>query len=420
MRIGFFVWEFWPRLVGGLGSYAVEMCRKYVERGNKVSVFTMNTGELPTSEEIDGVDIHRPLIVDASNIFPLFVTEDLKKWGGNIKFFTDVYNYNILSASKYVNLLIKKQHNHFDITSVHDWLSSIAGIMIKNELKNMPVVVHFHSIEEQRALGGGSEVIKHLEKNIARAADKIITVSYSMKDFLISIGYPKEKIEVVYNGCDTEKYNPKNVNKKIVEDLRAKYNITEEKVILFVGRLTWIKGVHKLINAMPEVLAEFPNTKLIILGKGEEYNDLISLSQKLNLYNTKIIIRSEWVSEEERIAHYALSDLCVFPSINEPFGIVSLEAMAMEKPIVVGARGISGLREQVVNWGENKTGIHVNGEDPHDIAWGIKEMLRNFDAAKEWGKNGRKRVLENFTLDMTAEKTLKIYENVIDEAKQRI
>lgn len=414
MNIALFCWEFWPRLVGGLGSYAIEMTRKYTEMKHNVYVFTMNDGKLPTSEKWDGIYVHRPLTLDSSNIFPLFVTEDLKKWGTNIKFFADIYNYNVLSASKCVNQLIRKEKKALDITSVHDWLSSIAGLMIKNELENMPVVVHFHSVEEQRSLGKGSEVVKHIERTMAEKADKIVTVSYSMKDFLISLGYPAGKIEVVYNGCDVEKYDPKKVNKSLVEKLRERYNIKEEKVILFVGRLTWVKGIFNLIRAMPEVLKEFPKTKLIILGKGEEYNNLISLAQQLGLYEEKVLIRSEWVSEEERIAHYALSDLCVFPSINEPFGIVSLEAMALEKPIVVGAKGISGLREQVVPSGENKTGIHVNGEDPNDIAWGIKEILKNFEEAKEWGKNGRKRVKEEFTVDIAAKKTLAIYEELIE------
>ena len=109
MNIGFFVWEFWPRLVGGLGSYAVEMTKRYIKLGNHVSIFTINDGELPTSEVWNGIDIHRPLILDSSDIFPIFVTEDLKKWGKNIKFFADIYNYNILSANKYVNQLIKKE-----------------------------------------------------------------------------------------------------------------------------------------------------------------------------------------------------------------------------------------------------------------------------------------------------------------------
>ena len=110
----------------------------------------------------------------------------------------------------------------------------------------------------------------------------------------------------------------------------------------------------------------------------------------LNRLNIKdnIVYRFDFVPENERILHYAAADVCVFPSIYEPFGIVSLEAMAMEKPVVVGARGVVGFKEQVVNGGTDQNGVHINGEDPADIAWGIKETLRNPEKAKNWGENG--------------------------------
>jgi len=411
MRIAFFCWEFWPRLVGGLGTYAIEITKKFVEMGHEVTVFTLNDGSLPTKDYWNGIEIHRPMILDSSEIFPIFVREDLKRWGHHIKFFSDIFAFNYLSASKLVNQLIKKEQRKFDIISFHDWLAGFAGIMVKNNT-NLPAVFHVHSIEEQRSLGGGSEVVKEIERESARKADKIITVSYSMKEFLESLGYPKEKINVVYNGIDTEKYSLKNVNWELVEKLRERYKIKDEKVIFFIGRLTWVKGVANLIRAMPEVLKSFPNVKLVILGKGESYTDLIQLKQSLGI-GDRVEIRSEWVSEEERIAHYAMADVCVFPSISEPFGIVSLEAMSMERPVVVGARGVSGLREQVIPNGENRCGVHINGEDPNDIAWGIKVVLENFEEAKKWSKNGRRRVIENFTIEKTAKETLKIYESLI-------
>jgi glycosyltransferase involved in cell wall biosynthesis len=86
--------------------------------------------------------------------------------------------------------------------------------------------------------------------------------------------------------------------------------------------------------------------------------------------------------------------------------------MAMEKPVVVGARGVVGFKEQVLSTGTDQNGIHVNGEDPSDIAWGIKEVLRNPEKARNWGENGRKRVLEFFTWRKVAEETLKIYESL--------
>jgi glycosyltransferase involved in cell wall biosynthesis len=85
----------------------------------------------------------------------------------------------------------------------------------------------------------------------------------------------------------------------------------------------------------------------------------------------------------------------------------------MEKPVVVGAQGVVGFKEQVVNGGVDQNGFHINGEDPAYIAWGIKETLRNPEKAKNWGENGRRRVLEYFTWRKVAEETLKIYESLL-------
>ncbi len=119
------------------------------------------------------------------------------------------------------------------------------------------------------------------------------------------------------------------------------------------------------------------------------------------------------MSQKKKESHYAASDVCIFPSVYEPFGIVSLEAMAMEKPVVVGAHGAVGFKEQVVNGGTDQTGVHINAEDPEDLAWGIKETLKNPEKAKNWGENGRRRVLEYFTWQKVDEQTIKIYESLL-------
>ena len=412
MRIGFFVWEYPPALVGGLGTYAEYITREYVDIGHDVSVFTLNNGTLKTREILRGVEVHRPLIADASNVFPFFVVDDLKKWGTNIKFFNDIFIYNVLSATKFINGLIKKEKYHFDVVCVHDWLSSLSGLIIKNETK-IPVVFHTHSTEWGRSGGQGSEVVGHFERAMAQYADRVITVSYAMQQDLVQHGWPQSKISVVWNGVDPVRYDPRRIQRTTVENIRAKYGIPKDwNMILFVGRLAWVKGVRNILQAMPLVLKEFPNTKLVILGKGEEQRDIVEAAERLNIKNN-IVYRFDFVSEDERILHYAASDLCVFPSLYEPFGIVSLEAMAMEKPLVVGARGVVGFREQVINSGTDKNGVHVNGEDPADIAWGLKEVLRNPDKARNWGENGRKRVLEFFTWRKVAEETLKIYESLL-------
>ncbi|MEM2394514.1 MAG: glycosyltransferase family 4 protein [Candidatus Bathyarchaeia archaeon] len=409
LRIGFFVWEYPPALVGGLGTYADYITRQFVSMGNDVTVFTLNPGNLKTREIMKGVEVHRPLIVDASNVFPMFVVDDLKRWGTNIRLFSDIFTYNVLSAAKFINSALKREGYQFDIVCVHDWLSSIAGIIIKNETR-VPVVFHVHSTEWGRSGGQGSQVVSHIESAMAEKADRIITVSHAMQEDLVRHGWPKSKISVVWNGVDPERYNPRRFRPEEAEATRAKYGIKpEEKMILFLGRLTWVKGVVNLVQAMPMILSEYPNSKLVILGKGEQQNDIVEAAARLGI-SGKVACRFEFVPEKERILHYAAADVCVFPSTYEPFGIVSLEAMAMAKPIVVGAQGVVGFREQVVPSGPDQNGVHVNGGNPADIAWGVKEVLCDSERAKRWGENGRKRVLQYFTWRKVAEQTLQIYE----------
>jgi glycosyltransferase involved in cell wall biosynthesis len=419
LRIGFFVWEYPPKLVGGLGTYAEHITREFVKLGHDVTVFTLNPGDLKTKEIIKGVEVHRPLIANASNVFPMFVADDLKKWGTNIRFFSDLFIYNVLSATKLVNGLIKREGYKYDIVCVHDWLSSISGIMVKNETK-MPLVFHVHSTEFGRSGGQGSQVVSHLEWAISQAADKIITVSHVMKEDLIRHGWPSSKISVVWNGVDPQKYNPEKCSREDIKRIRLRYDIKDDEfMLLFLGRLTWVKGVRNLLQAMPLILEEYPQTKLVILGKGEEQRDVLETAARLGIPH-KVACRFEFVSEKERILHYAAADVCVFPSIYEPFGIVSLEAMSMAKPLVVGARGVVGFREQVISSGPDQNGVHVNGESPPDIAWGIKQVLSDHKRAKRWGENGRRRVLQYFTWEKVAQQTIEIYQTLLTPLEKPI
>ncbi|HKZ94172.1 MAG TPA: glycosyltransferase family 4 protein [Candidatus Bathyarchaeia archaeon] len=411
MRIGFFVWEFPPIIVGGLGTYAEYITREYIELGHDVTVFTLNPGNLTTREVYKGVEVHRPLTADASNVFPVFVTEDLRRWGTNIKFFNDIFLYNILSSTKFINGLIGKEEYKFDVVCVHDWLSSIAGNIIKNETK-LPVVFHVHSTERGRSGDVGSEVVTHLENQMAERADHIITVSEVMREDLVRHGWQASKISAVWNGVDPDKYDPSTVEPEEIEKVRQRLGVAkDDNMILFIGRLTWVKGVRNLVQALPSVVKDNPKTKLVILGKGEEQKDVIELSQRLGV-EKNVVCRFEFVPEPERITCYAAADACIFPSTYEPFGIVSLEAMSLAKPVVVGANGVVGFKEQVVSGGPDQNGLHVNGNDPADIAWGLKEVLKDPARAKQWGENGRKRVLQYFTWRKAAEQTLRIYESL--------
>jgi len=408
------VYEYPPKIVGGLGTYAAEITRKFVLMDHDVTVFTMNDdqGSLPTREIWRGIEIHRPLHIDVSDSLPDVVADDVKKWGRGIQLFSKILVYNYLSASKIVNELIRKEGFKYDIVVAHDWLSVIAGVTIKKET-GLPLVFHVHSTEKGRTLGNGSEVVSNIELRGAKAADVIITVSYAMKDELISLGFPKDKIEVCYNGVDPQKYNPENVKAEEIKKLREFYGLKEDDImILFIGRLVGVKGVDKLVMAMPHVLSSHPKAKLVIVGVGDMQEYLKNLVNILKLQDV-VRFNFNFVSEEERILHYAACDVTVFPSLYEPFGIVALEAMSMERPVVVGAAGVSGLREIVIPSGEDQCGYHVNGNNPADIAWGINNVLESEEKRRWLGKNGRKRVLNEFTWDKIAERTIAIYERVL-------
>ena len=172
-----------------------------------------------------------------------------------------------------------------------------------------------------------------------------------------------------------------------------------------MGRLVAIKGVDKLIMAIPHIMPKIPKVKLVIVGVGDQQEYLSNLTRTIKL-ESYVRFCFDFVPEEERIAHYAACDVAVFPSYYEPFGIVALEAMSMEKPVVVGAAGVSGMREIVVCCGEEQCGFHIDPNNPTDIAWGVVSALEDPEKSKLLGKNGRKRVLAEFTWTQSPRKPL--------------
>ncbi len=410
MHIVHFSWEYPPVLYGGLGTFATEITQEQKKAGNNITVFSLNeNNKYAIRETWRDIQVYRPKLVDGAPTFRLYANPELLNWGANIKFFSDVVNYNTLSASQLTNELVRSKKNHFDIIDAHDWLGIIGGMIAHKEL-DLPLIFHVHSTEVGRSAGDGSQIIKNIELEGGETADCIITVSHAMHDELVHLGYPKDKIRVCWNGIDPHKYDPAQVSSEKRQQIREQYGITNNETFLFfIGRLVTVKGPDNLIKAMPSVLEEFPRAKLVLLGIGDMENHLNNLIDELQL-DKQVILRTEFVSEQERIAHYAASDIVVLPSLYEPFGIVCTEAMSMAKPVVVGARGVNGMREQIIKNGDGQCGVHINPFDPADIAWGLKQMLALSPSRRtQLGINGRKRAQQHFSWKKVTKKTLEIY-----------
>jgi glycosyltransferase involved in cell wall biosynthesis len=412
MKIAYFVDEFPPFFRGGLGTYADEISRQFVRKGHSLTVFSRSTGRDSTSETRSGIDIHRPRLMNISDIIPVINPAEVKTWDGNgQEFFAETILYNLLSASKLVNYLVAKEKRQYDLLVSHDWLAAIAGITAKRMLQK-PFVFHFHSTEQGRN-PSGSPTIKDIERLSATIADRIVTVSYAMRDELVSFGYPEQKIRVIHNGVDEKKYDPARFSPGEIEAFREKIGVGHSPMIFFVGRLTWVKGADTLVRAMIHIVKEIPDAKLVILGVGDMEQMLGHMVHNHHL-EENVLLHFRMAPEEERILYYAASDVVVLPSKYEPFGIVCTEAMSMGKPVVVGARGTSGFREQVIPAGEGICGYHINPYDPLDIAKFTLEILKRHDLAETMGRNGRSRVIEHFTWDTAAENTLRVYQELAD------
>jgi glycosyltransferase involved in cell wall biosynthesis len=223
----------------------------------------------------------------------------------------------------------------------------------------------------------------------------------------------RKKMFVCWDGVDAQTYAPSNSDQALILELRERYGINEgDPMIFYIGDFSPSENIDALVKAIPDVINEFPRSKFVLLSE-----DVLSTELKEKIESElrrNVIVRTEYVAETEKIAHYVAADVAIFPSTWKPFGRACTEAMACGTPVVVGAQGISGLREQIVSSGEGHCGYHVNPYDPKDVAWGIKNVLRDPEHAKILGDNARKRVLTEFTWDKCAERTIPIYETVLE------
>lgn len=397
MKIAYFCAEYPPRVYDGLGVYVDSISRELAALGNTVSIFTIGGSGLKRREGRKGIRVFREVPLPMNDGLKPFLSAETSEP------LVDLLSYNQLAVAKL------RDEGPYDLCVAHDWFG-LPGVMAAKRA-GVPMIFHIHSTDVGRSDQPNQQLIS-LEMRGTDLADAVMTVSHAMLEHLVRLGVPTEKIYFCYQGVDTKAFSPDSLNPDLMEKLRKSYGIAEgDEVVLFLGRLEQAKGVIQLMKAIPLIREKHPNVKFLIIGKGILEGRMRQEAERLG---SVVRFITELMDQPMKVQHYGIADLCVFPSLYEPFGIEALEAAAIGKPSVVGARGVSGLREIVENQDAPRpTGIHINGWDPKDIAWGVDMALDDPERLKQWGRNARERCTNDFTWRKAAERTLEIYQEVL-------
>jgi len=379
-------------ITGGMEIHVKELAEGLVRRGHKVTIITTRHPEGRKKEEEEG------------NLRIYYVGDKPLKYTRT--FFKE-------SVKLFKNL---NEKNKFDI--VHS--QSGAGVWYALKCKKLaPLIITFHgtALNEAKSLrntgligwGKGLYILVkdfinyHIfnYKLFFEKADKIIAVSNELaEDIKRQYKVPEEKLVVIPNGIGVSKFKP-----MPVDNLREKLGLADEKVIVSVGAISKQKGFHLLLKILPDILKEYKNMRLIIVGKGPYLQKLKDMAAKFGIENH--VIFAGKVSELPK--YYNLADIFAFPTLRyEGLPLVVPEAMACEKPVI--ASRIGGIPTIIKN---NIDGILIEPGNLKELKERIMEVLRDEELAKKLGKNARKKVVEKFSLDKMVEDTIKVYEEVL-------
>ncbi|NLW27533.1 glycosyltransferase family 4 protein [Acetivibrio saccincola] len=392
MRVLMLSWEYPPRIVGGISRVVHGLAQKLGERGNEVHVITCWEMGTKKFEKDKDVYIHRVHSYDVTpNNFVDWVLQ---------------LNFSLLEHSiKLIN-----ETGKFDIIHAHDWIVAFAARVLKHSYF-IPLISTIHATEYGRNCGIHDDTqryINSVEWWMAYESWRIIVNSEYMKEEVKHVfQVPEDKIDIIPNGVDLDKFD--GYEKDM--DFRRKYARDNEKIIFFVGRLVNEKGVHVLIDSVPKVLQYYNDAKFVIAGKGPQLEHLKAKANYMGVSHK--VYFTGYVSDEELSKIYKCADVAVFPSLYEPFGIVALEGMVANVPVVVSdTGGLSGIVEHGVDGMKSYTG------NANSLADSILEILHKPDKAEKMKENALKKVHSIYNWKVITDKTIEVYKNIINESKK--
>jgi glycogen(starch) synthase len=339
-------WEYPPLIEGGLARHVRKLSETLVELGSEVHVLTRGGEEMAEEDEVGGVLIHR-------------VREPTRPTDlGEFVAWVERMNSDMLAAG----VELGDRHS-FDVVHGHDWLVAMACDHLARRFE-APLVTTIHATEYGRHQGWverhPQSYIHGVERWIANRSEHVIACSYYMREQIADIfGVEEQRVSVIPNGIDPADLQPHGNTE--LERLRREFARPEQRLVLLIGRLVYEKGFQLALQAMPRVIDELPDARFLVAGSGTHEHELRALAEALGLMGHGTFLG--WIGDDALHSLYRIADVCVVPSIYEPFGLVALEAMASGCPCIVADTG--GLREVVPH---EDVGLRFRPRDPEALA----------------------------------------------------
>jgi alpha-maltose-1-phosphate synthase len=288
-----------------------------------------------------------------------------------------------------------------DVAHAHTWYADMAGLWIRM-LHRIPLCVTLHSMEPLRPwkadqLGSGYLLSTWIEKTAVEAADRVIAVSRQMReDILTHFRVAPERVVVIHNGIDPDRFR-----RTEAREVLARRGV-REPFVLFVGRITDQKGIFHLLEAAPSLPA---GVQVVLCASAPDTPEIEARLRRGLPQHPNVVWIGEMIPVDEVVQLYSHAAVFVCPSVYEPFGLINLEAMACETPVV--ASGVGGILEVVE---DGKTGLLVEPGRPDALAGAIRTLLADPARGRAMGRAGRQRVEAHFSWTSVAARTREVYQ----------